>query len=302
MSAPIATPGQDGDKIESLLRNVKRQGSETLYGIAQRMAEKAVNNQSAGMSQKDLSKLTQELTNANATANMLGRAKIRNRMNKIQTFSEGSDFSWFAESAIHPMTPIEALKFFMGKVPIAAPNPGAFEAAQMGNAFNLAVTTDQTLLRKIYDTIAKVLTTGEKVRDSPKEIEGLLTSAGIEPKKGYGDLVFRTNLLESYREGAWQEYQNPALQGLFEIWQYIGVVDNRQREKHRHLSINPVSGISGGLFFPRDLSFFDVRGKDAANACRCRCDFIPIYARDWDRLQARGCRLSTMDDVRRAAA
>jgi len=293
MRGVIATPGSDGDKIERLLSRVQDHGAKTIYSLA----EDAAKGQPTS-----LTRLAETMTNATATANLLGRAKIRHRINRMTKFSEGSDFAWFAEDSLDPMTPLKALEYFQSKAPISPRGLTAFDATMQGQGFQMAATTEVTILRKVHEAIQRALETGESIRDTPRQIEEILASAGIHPKKGYAQQVFRTNLLEAYRQGAWEEYQSPELDSLYPVWQYIGIVDGRQRHKHEHLSVNPVPGIVGGLFFPRDMSFFDVRGRDIGDVANCRCDWLPVYRRDWDALQGQGATVADLTEIRKLNA
>lgn len=283
MSKPIATPGADGAKVESLLSKVRAQGSEAIYNLAKDLAHEALSNHAQSAQPKHIVTLADELAKATSTANMLGRAKVRNRFNKFTSFSEASDFSFFNEGeAIHPMSPRSALAYWQKLIPMRQIDPGAFEATQEGQAFNIAATTNQNLLKKIWDVIARSLGTG-KVKGSPKEIEGILQQAGIHPKKGYSETVFRTNTMEAYRHGAFSEFSDPALDTLFPVYQYIGIHDGRERKEH---------GKRFNKFFSRDVPFEMARGGLKSDPFNCRCDFIPIRDTEWEQLMRKGVKLT----------
>lgn len=293
MTKPIATPGADGAKVESLLSKVRAQGSEAIYNLAKDLAHEALSNHAQSAHPKHIVTLAEELAKATSTAHMLGRAKVRNRFNKFTSFSEASDFSFFNEGeAIHPMSPRSALAYWQKLIPMRQLDPGAFEAAQEGNAFNVAATTNQNILKKIWDVIAKSLGAGQ-VRGSPKEIEGILHQAGIRPRKGYSDTIFRTGTMEAYRQGAFSEFSDPAIASMFPVYQYIGIHDGRERKEH---------GLRFNKFFSRDVPFETARGGLKSDPFNCRCDFIPVSEQEWDRLQAQGAVLADPAMLRRAAA
>lgn len=293
----IATPGADGHKIESLFRHVREQGAEELHGIAEGMAKTMIRKgEPKGMPERDIAKLTTILTNANATANLMGRAKVRKRANRMTKFSEATDWDWvgFAEGEVFSaMTPMNALEYFLKLAPIASINPGTFDATQQGQAFNLAATTNENLLTKIWKVIAEFIATGKNLRGKPKEIEEILAQANIHPRKGYGELVMRTNVMESYRAGAQEEFSNPTLDTTFPTWQYMGIDDGRERPAH-HLRF--------GRFFDRSIPFKVARGNLASDCFNCRCDAIPIYFRDWERLQEQGAVLSDPNELNQMVA
>lgn len=278
----------DTHKVESLLRGSRKEGSGLIYSLAHGIATKSLKSGSPeGLGDRGLVQLSDMLAKTNATAHMMGRARMRQRMNRMQKFSEPSDWTCFNEPTIAPMAPMAAAKYFLSKVPMAA-NLGQFEAQQEGQAFQLAATTEKTLLQKIWEIIQKAIGLGQIDRSKPREIDEILQGAGIKPQSGYGDLVFDTNVMNAFRRGNWEEYTSPDVGDLYPVWQYFGIRDGRQRPRHKLLT---------GLRFPKDLDFWQVRGNDAANECRCRCDFAPIFYRDWERMQSQGAKLSTLADV-----
>lgn len=281
---------RDCDVLDRLLSGFQNSGTATVYDLAQNVAKRSLDaKKPIGLTDTERLRLTDSLASANTVADLLGRQKVRRRANTFQKFSEDTSWSWFNESDnLVGMTPREAIEYFSKQMPTYSIDAGNFEVGHQGRAFQLAATTDETITRKIFDVILEVLQTGQKTKQAPKKIDEILEQAGIKPRKGYGEMVYRTNLLESYRGGAWKEFQAPDLATWFPVWHYLGIKDHRQREKHQKLT---------GLYFDRDVPFFQVRGEDASDVCNCRCDFNPVGRYDWKKLQKSGVKTTSLADL-----
>lgn len=281
----IATHGDDGRKIEALLAKVSRKGASALYGIAHDLAKRTIKAEApVPLHESQVVDLSEHFAAANATANALGRAKVRQRVNRLTTFSEGSDWSWFAEGdSLEAMQPRAALNYFRNLSPIKPVSPELFEAEQVGQAFQLAATTDETLRQKIFDIVMDALRSGQRIRERPGEIEDVLAGAGIHHNKGYGANIFRTNTMEAYRHGAWDEYMSPELDDLYPVWQYIGIADGRERQGP---SPRPDHHARFDKIFQRSVSFFDVRGHGIENLANCVLPGNFIHARVKNALKA----------------
>lgn len=277
----------DCDEIERLLKRVQDAGTQTVYSIAQNVARRSLDAKSpVGLDDNDRLKLTNSLASANAVADLLGRQKVRRRANGFQVFNEETSWSWFDETEdLVGISPRAAIEYFSRQMPTYTIDAGNFDVEHQGRAFQLAATTDETLTRKVFDVVLEALQTG---KGKAEKVDEILEQAGIKPRKGYGEMVYRTNLLESYRNGAWKEFQAPDLATWFPVWHYIGIADHRQREKHRKLT---------GLYFDRDVPFFKVRGEDASDVCNCRCDFVPVGKYDWKKLQKQGVKTTNISDL-----
>lgn len=215
--------------------------------------------------------LARSIAATTAAADLLGRQRLRSTLRAVR-FSEDSE--WLAKM----LTPRAALDYLRS----TRVDPDAFEIEHEGRAFQLAVTTDAEILDRIFNVITDRIETGKAVRDTPGIISRILDDAGIEHNAGYGELVWRTTAMESYRNGAWKEYQDPDVGDLLPVWRYIGVRDGRQRPSHfAHC----------GKYWPREISFQSVRGTSVSDVINCRCDWVPINRLEWKRLQARGVTL-----------
>lgn len=119
----------------------------------------------------------------------------------------------------------------------------------------------------------------------PKAVQRILDDAGVSPKNPqYSEMAFRTNMMNSYNEGADAERQDPDVAETFPVWRYVGVRDGRQGKDHEpHFD----------KYYPNDASFAEVRDSIKVRPFNCRCTQIPIDKFSWAKLQAGGAQVST---------
>jgi hypothetical protein len=147
-------------------------------------------------------------------------------------------------------------------------------------AFTLAVTTDETLLRKVQDVIADSMATGNAATTA--DVQDILDRAGVSPSNPqYAEMVTRTNTMDAYNQGQDEERQDPDVIEAFPVWRYDGIEDGREGDDHRP---------KFGKYYPATASFAEVRGDRPFN---CRCTATPIYIDDWRKLQKAGARVET---------
>lgn len=201
-----------------------------------------------------------------------------------------TDFSCFDEPANkpHPLAPEKALTFFQRLVPGLMSRKDAgplFERNIRKLSFDLAVTTDDELLGRVQDAIAKRLETGEKIGKAPVEINEILEAAGVAPNNpSYGSLIFRTATMSSYNRGNDLQRQDPDVAAFFPVWRYAGIADGRERhtfEDGNHRSFF-------GKYYDNSVNFDEVRDSIQLSPWNCRCNQIPIYKTEWAKLQQGG--------------
>lgn len=248
-----------------------------------------------------------QLTNHFATvlsiADLIGRARIQMQVDRAvalqevhEYFGEHEEFAewsfpWTQADLMALFTPRAALAFFRKIANIVVEGGAELYATIMeGRAFSLAVTTDKVILDKVAKVIDNRIETGKDIRGGERVIEEILDTAGIAHKNGYGEMVSRTNTLEAYRNGSWSRYQDRDLDEFFPVWKYVGIKDGRQRQGP---DPKPNHRAKCGLYHPRSVNFFDVRGREAKDVIQCRCDFKVVTRRQWARLEADGARLES---------
>lgn len=292
----MALAGADGKRAAELLRASVKRGAATLGTLTEDAVKRLLSDPGKARQAKRLfndderAQLADSLAATNGTAELLGRARIRKRLEQAKKtsadhhdFSEAAtDFSCFDDShPIHPLAPLKALSYFRRLIPGLNPDRDKFADSHRRQAFSLAATTDVTLLDRIKGIIASVLATGESVSDAPKAIARILDDAGVSPRNPqYAEMAFRTNMMDAYNEGSHAEMQDPDVRGHFPVWRYVGIRDGRQGKDHEpHFD----------KYYPNSANFSEVRGDRPFN---CRCTSIPIYKSEWKRLQESGVRVS----------
>lgn len=303
----------DTDEAEALLESAKELGARTLHDLGARAVERllrvnpgsldaTVRTTTRLFTPEELKALRDVYAAINGTAELLGRARVRLREEehaKRANFHEDhlTPFEIFMETPspqrLSPLAPREAIDYFSKLVPTLHSDPERFGLLMERQAFTLAVATDQELLDRIQGIILGRLETGERIRDSYKEIDAILAEAGIAPtNKAYSETVVRTNMMDAYNTGFVREMNQPGVSRTFPVWRMANPDDSRTGEDHAPWI---------GKYFAADVPFAAVRnwfvvrdGKvvhDPTGRGRpycCRCVPVPIYRRRWEELQRMG--------------
>lgn len=235
--------------------------------------------------------LAEALAATNATAELLGRSRIRLRQARAEeqkeNFSENdsTDFTAFdegdPEGGVKPLAPEAALDYFRNLVPRLSIDPQRWGEQLRRDAFTLAGATDEQMLSRVQDVIRKRLETGEGIGSAPREIRALLDQAGVSPRNSYyGDMVFRTNMMDAFTTGGESERMHPDVIETFPVWRYLGIRDGRQGTDHEpHFD----------KYYPARVTFHEVRGKRVFS---CRCTPQAISKWRWAKLRAAGARIA----------
>jgi hypothetical protein len=305
----VAGPAADRRQAETLLHKAVRDGSEVLADISARAVRRllATNDPASATELFDAGEredLADALAAARATAELLGRSRVRIRQEHAEAaqgarrFSEeATDFSRFDEAGpLRPLAPERALEYFRSLVPRLGIDPGPWAEGHRRAAFTLAEATEQTLLEKIQAAIAARLQSGD-VTTGTQAIRALLDEAGVSPRNPqYAEMVLRTNLMDSYNRGQDAERQDPDVMETFPVWRYMGIRDGRQGADHEpHFD----------QYFPAAVSFAAVRdslvvrdgrvvkaGEGEGRPFNCRCGAQEIDKWEWARLKRGGARIA----------
>jgi hypothetical protein len=169
----VALPGQDGNRAEELLAEAKRAGAATLADVmrsavdrllAQGANKPQVSRKLARLfSDAEKDKLAHALGATLATANLLGRSRIRERQRLAEAGVKFSDVQAFADFAdpIPLLSPQAAVNYFRNLVPELGTDPKRFGRDMRRQAFTLAAATEETLVGKVQGEIATFLATGQ---------------------------------------------------------------------------------------------------------------------------------------------
>ena len=239
----------------------------------------------------ELGAIRRAIEQTNSTANLLGRARIRERARHVMEkqvglsqFSEADTFVAFAEvpvGGVPPLPPVEAVDYFTRLVPELDVTPEIFGPAMRRRAFTMAIKTDVEMLKKVKTIIGDSLATG-RMRGSVPAIQNILDQAGVTPANPqYADLVMRTNTMEALNQGAESELQSKDMQAVFPAWEYLGILDGRERKAHR---------IHFNKLFPNHVSFAEIRDsvEKKFSGFNCRCSFRPVDRYEFGEMEAAG--------------
>jgi hypothetical protein len=293
----VAIAGPDGKKADKLLDAAVRLGTATLGDISEAAVERLVKRPRPGQAKRlfnddERQELADALAATLASGHLLGRSRVRERMRQLEQFGDeppatfsrrATQFLRFADEPIQPLAPEQALDYFTRLIPELGTDPRRFGAMMERQAFTLAVATEQTLLDKVQRTISEAILTGEP---GPRDVQKILDAAGVSPANPqYAEMVFRTNMMDSFNAGTTRELQDPAVQEYFPVWRYAAIVDDRSRLWH---------AIRNGQYYPSSVPFAEVRGEDISDVANCRCGQTPIDKFEWDKLKAAG---ATLEEV-----
>lgn len=298
----VALAGKDGTQAAKLLGKAKEAGTKSLYYVMLRAVNRLMRSDDPMAARRlfdadELITLADQLAATNATADLLGRSRVRERASqaerkqKGEQFAEDSFFVAFADPP-PPLPPTEAIEYFKGLVPDLAVKPETFGAMQRRRAFTMALKSDETMLKRVQSIIGEALESGQ-VSGATADIEEVLNRAGVTPANPqYSELVWRTNAMESYNVGAAAEMANPDMQDIFPCWEYLGIDDGRQGDDHapNFCTGGPGNWVATPKYYSPAVTFAQVRGDRVWN---CRCGFRPVDKYEWKELQAEGAKLES---------
>lgn len=279
--------GREGADAERLLEAARQRGTATLArltaGAVERTRKEGVPLADLDdlFTDAELKELTDSLAATLATADLLGRSRIRVRKEKAeaaQTFADDeSPFTRFGD-ALEPLPPREALAHFRGLVPDLADDPDGFEEMIREQAAAAAEQTEAAVLDRLKAAEAKAEAA------TFDETDDLLAAAGVGAgDTAYTEMVYRTQTMNAYNAAATQELQDPDVAEAYPVWRYVGIADGRQRASHAaHFD----------KYFPNATTFEEVRDSIEVSPWNCRCTMIPVFSADWAELYAAGNRVA----------
>ncbi len=301
-------PAPDHVRAEQLLRKAKDEGAAVLADVARSAVRRLLH----GGKWKDATELfdhaerdtlADQLAATLAPAELLGMARVRLRAGQAAKHAETTDpvsllttppkrllfsesptsFACFDEGGVRPLAPMEAIRYFKSLIP-GLEEDRTFGARLEREGFALAGVVEKSLLERIQEIIGQRLETGQKMQAGPRDIEDILRDAGVHGSNPYrADAIFRTEMMNAYNAGNERERMTPDMQEYFPVWRYSNPHDSRSRPEH---------AARNGRYYPASVSFFSVRGQDAADAINCRCVPIEIDRDEWKQLQANGARFA----------
>jgi hypothetical protein len=280
----VAAGGRDGARAEELLRKAREAGSRAIAEACKSAVWRMLRDPNLARQQRSLfnpdekARFIAAIADTGATANLLGRARVRERV--AGEFSEAGAWAAFAGEELKPMPPQTAVEYFRSKVPTVGDGK-KFTQEQQRRAFTVAGITEQSLLTKIQRIIADALEGGDTTQATAARVQAVLDQAGVgQSNRGYAEMVVRTNMMSALNEGQTQEMQSDDLRDYFPAWRYDGIDDHRAGDDHRP---------NFGKYYPNAVPFDKVRGRRVYN---CRCVPTPVDVETWKELKAGGARIA----------
>lgn len=282
-SGEVALAGQDGRELARLIRASKARGVKIMADV---LSFGLVRYKGVGpvLIRPELDRLADAIASVNATAELLGRSRVREVASRATTWKgshngpEDVPFSSFADAPAGVITsPDQAVEYFTSLHPKLGIDPDRFGPSMRRKAFTLAESTNKLLTAKVQDVIAKSMKGNAGAADATARIRDALTAAGVSPKNPqYAEMVFRTNAMDAFQQGVYEEGRNPDVADLFPAWEYLGIRDGRQGKDHEP---------KFGRFYPSHAAFSDVRGDRPFN---CRCSMRWVDSFEWEDLRHTG--------------
>jgi hypothetical protein len=283
-SDEVSIAGKEGREVVSLLRASKAEGVKTFSAIVGE-ALKRFDGTGELLNHDELARLSEALAAVNGTAELLGRARVRELVARADAAHKFADrpLAKFADTPPGIIaTPEGAYQYFAGLVPKLGVDPERFAGEQRRQAFTLAKSANQFLTDKVKQRILQGLATAEGAADVTAGITSLLEAAGVSPSNPqYAEMVFRTNAMDSYQTGVYEEGRHSDVASYFPVWQYIGINDERAGHDHRPRF---------NRYYPATATFAEVRGNRPFN-CRCSLRWVDKF--EWAELQAKGVKAET---------
>lgn len=290
----VALGGADGKKADVLLTRARAAGAARLAELARRAVARLVAKGGHATRTKrlfddaELAALADQIAATNAPAELLGRARIRERADRAEAarvagrfHEEPTSFHAFKDPVVlAPMTPAKALEFFRGLVPKLGIDPERWGDELQRHAMTLAVAVDEVLIERVQTYLAEAIRTGQ-IQTAAADIDAILDAAGVGPRRaGYSEMVMRTNMQDAFNQGGQDELLQVG--DTFPCYLYSNPNDGRSRPEHAE---------HDGKYYPSHVPFTRVRGTDIEDVANCRCSFVPIYFKDWQELREAGAKL-----------
>jgi hypothetical protein len=289
--ADALVAGPDGERAGELLAKVIADGSRRLADAATPAVRRLMGHPLRGryqarlFSDDELHRVAGVIAESMAHGDLLGRAAVRDRWRREESgehvhCDQPAGLRAFADVIEPAGGLVEALAYFRGLEPSLSAEPDRFGPLLLRRAFTLAQDVDRVVLKRVQDSIAEAVRGGLPVDEVARSVDEILDDAGVGPRRrGYSELVVRTNMADAYTAGIEAERNDPEVRDAFPAWYYAAVIDGRERPTH---------GARHGMLFHAEVPFNAVRGTEAKDVCQCRCVPVVVTRRELSRLRAEG--------------
>lgn len=285
---PEKVPGPLGNALATFVAEAIHTGGLSLIEIVSRIVRSIVLGERASVgatepidnvfSEAEIRELAATLEPVIATGQLLGGLSVHQQAGDVSR----SLFRHVANE-IQPVQPRAAIEFFGSLVPKLGSNPERSVSDMRRKAFTVAVSTSEEVTARIQRAIERELHSGW---DSTDAVQSILDHAGLSVRNpAYVATVVRTNVMEAYNEGQWDEAtSDPDFHENFPVWEYHAIPGSRTRPKH---------AARNGKFWPTSRPFSLVRGTSIGDVANCRCNSTFLTRDQWERELARGAKLES---------
>jgi hypothetical protein len=292
----FALPGAVGQSVTRLLGEALADGRATLESLLRSAVTRRLE---AGLLQAGTSHplftaaeretLQDAFTLTTTAADLLGRLRVHRTAQAIRERGrEAFAADPLRDLARLPRSATEALRYFLDLAPMLGLDPIREGPFYERHAFTLAAATEETLLGKVQKALGDFLPTNWNSPQSsdkprgPEVVQAVLDQCGVTPRNPqYAEMVFRTNVIDSFNSGLTRQMSTPEMQKDFPAWEYLGIDDGRAGDDHR---------VHFGKLYPSSVPFAAVRGPRVFN---CRCTARPVHVLELDELRAKGVRVES---------
>lgn len=310
-SAPVTQQIVGSDRYAKAQESLLRKGRDLLSDKFDRILKRSVRrfikgdrvmslmNTDSLFNEQDLGELSNAIAKLRAPADLLGQFKSWDRRdraisaNKRQAARSGIvqevEVEKFIEPTFEldelaPLRPEAALRQFAGMIPRLYATPQEWAQGIRTVSFTMAVASDTAMLVRVRGLIGKQLLEGIDPKLIRQEIEDVILKEGLEPLHSqYADMVLRTNTLEATRAAEDITDEDPDIQEVFPVWQYIGINDGRTGDDHLPL-------IEQAGYYPIYVPFREIRNAagDSPRPWNCRCGKRKVTIWEWAELYEAG--------------
>lgn len=285
-SSEVALPGKDGKALAALIRASKDAGAAELAALVKESL-RTFDGRGALLSDAAVRKLAERMAAVNTTALLAGRSRVREMAERTKEVGNLTKFaasdvalSTFADGPGVLSSPEAAAAYFGSLVPTLSLDPERLATEQRRKAFTLAASANRALTDRVQKLILAGVRDNRSTADVTADITAAMEAAGVAHRNPqYSEMVFRTNAMDSFQTGMYEEGRHPDVAELFPVWQYLGIDDARAGEDHRP---------KFNRYYPAAAPFAAVRGNRPFN---CRCSLRWVDSFDWDELRGGGARV-----------
>lgn len=168
-----------------------------------------------------------------------------------------------------PVTPEAAILWFENLVALTKAQLEMLPHQVRATAFIIGEIEERSVLERIREEIAEYMREGKSLQEWQREFPSLLDQMGVTGLKPHRvEEIFRTNVQRAYGAGRTEALLDPEVKAAFPMWQRVAVGDDRTRKTHQSMN--------GFTRSPDDPIWYK---WNAPNDYNCRCDVIPLTAR-----------------------